>query len=448
MAKAKGKFSTGQEVVFQGFTSQDDLPEGAALMEVGATYTVKSMTEVDGQPVYLLEVPNPDYDPDEDDETEATVTVEAFEDEIAAKGKGKKAAAEKAKAKPAAKGKKASAESEEDEDEDDGEEESDEEEVEAAAPRGKGKLKAAKAAKGKGKKAGGRKAAGEDADEEAAAEARQDHEADPDLRGLTILTEEEEDPEILELIGSGENILEVAQELVQEGANIEWRLGGILYHVRVGKQYKEIKNGAYAGKGGFADYCAAELGLDYRKAMYLCDIYTKFSRLGIPSERLAQIGWTKAVQITPYLDEDTQEDLLEAAEEQSVRDLKETISTSFKRSGGEKKVTKMVRFNFHLEESAAEHTRELFELIKQHLGIEDDHAAFEQMVSEYAQQVLDVSLVRKARRTANARLKEREEQEGEEQEETGAKAKKERVRKEDKSPTASGKAKGRAKAAA
>lgn len=377
-----------ESVKFTGFAEGQDQPDNADNLVEGDVYVILKVEEetVDGNVdhIYTLEAPNQNFDDSKrvTKKNPETVTVEVFGDEIEryeeeeeeeektparSKAPAKKKAAPKAKAKAKTK----------------------------AKPKAKAKAKTKAPAK---KKVAAKKKA-------AAKSERKEHEADPDLKGLIILTDEEEDQEILDLVAEAEDIVELAQDLVEDNANTEWRLGGVLYHARVGKDYKEYADGKYGGTGGWADFCEEVLGLEYRKAQYLVEIYTTFLRFGKGAEDLANIGWSAAIQITRHMDEDNVDQLMDMAEDQSVRDLKESIKTSFKTKTSNKVVTKMVRFNFVMEESAAEHTRELFAQIKEQMDVETDNQCFEQIVSEYAQSNLDVAAIKKATRAAKARAK-------------------------------------------
>jgi len=381
---ADQKYIPGEEVVFNGFAEGQEAPANAEYLAEGEVYVVVRAEEQEDEEggsdwVYTLEVPNPDFDGKKKPSKKnvEVFEVEVFEDEVS-------------RYEP--------------------EEEEEEEEEEAPPPKAKAKAKAKEKAKPKAKaKAPAKKAATkkgktqkEAAAEKEAKDARAEHENDPDLKNLIILNDEEEDGEVLSLVAEAEDMVALTRELVEDNTNTEWRLGGVLYHLRVGKDWKNYDEGQFDRVGGWADFCDEVLGLDYRKAQYLVEIYTVFSRFGKGAEELANIGWSKAIQITKYMDEENADKLLDLAEEQSVRDLKESITESYKKQTSTKKVTKMVRFNFVLEESAASMTRELFELIKKQMGVEDDHQCFEQIVSEYAQEHLEVAEIKRAQRSAKS----------------------------------------------
>jgi hypothetical protein len=215
-----------------------------------------------------------------------------------------------------------------------------------------------------------------------------EEEEDEDLKGLIILTEEEEDSEILELVGEAEDLCELAHDMAEESAAQDYRLGGVLYHVQVTKAYKALDE-RYEEKGGFALYIQEQLGLGYRKAMYLVEIYTKFNKYGISGEKVAEIGWTKAQVIASAMQQDNAEELIELAEANTVEDLKDTIKESYSNKPGEKgEPVKRVTFKFRLLEDAGQVIRGYVEEAKEQLGVEKDDEAFEHIISEWAQEHL------------------------------------------------------------
>ena len=75
--------------------------------------------------------------------------------------------------------------------------------------------------------------------------------------------------------------------------------------------------------GGVVDFrkvCDAA-GIGTRKAYYLASITKQIEGLHIPTKRLRAIGWTKLMTIHPHLTKATWKDLLEAAENNTNREL-------------------------------------------------------------------------------------------------------------------------------
>lgn len=416
----------GDKVVFKGY---EETPEdGADLLVEGNEYEVAEVNKEDGSVAVIVD--NPDFNPKkkESESNARTILTDIFFEELELP-KGSKA---KPAAKTPAKG-KAKAEEPEDDADEEGEEDADGEDEAEEEPEPKAKTKApaktaAKAAPAKGKAKPKAEEPedepeegdeGEDGDEEepapkkaaakkapakaaaktpakkAAAESKapvkskakakaKEEEAEESDDPYGDLDEEQEDQEILGLVNDAEDILELARETVEETSALEYKLGGVLFHVRKSGAYKELDE-RYAEKGGFALYLLEQLNIEYRKAMYLVDIYYKWNKFGLEPEKVAQIGWAKAAKIAAVMDEDTAEELIELAENNTVADLVDHIKTTYKEVGGtkgEKKVIKL--FKFKLAESAGIAVEEVLQSVAAGMGLKNLDEAFEHIVMEWS----------------------------------------------------------------
>lgn len=88
--------------------------------------------------------------------------------------------------------------------------------------------------------------------------------------------------------------LSAAKALVQQHEQTYFTLGGVLAHIYAQESFKSL---GYDGKRGFALYCEKELGIGYRKAMYLMETYVTFAQIGVDESVLARIGWSKAKEL-------------------------------------------------------------------------------------------------------------------------------------------------------
>ena len=357
------KFSAGDEVKFKGFSGKE-IPAFGELLVKRSTYVIDAFIDEDeeNEPYYNIKVDNPGFDSTKrkSKNNQPEVVISVFDDEIKAVKKSK---AEKKAAKEAAKAAKveeAAAKTEA------------EEEAEAPAP--KKKAKAKKKAK-KEKKADSGK-------------------ADSELKDLDILGEGEEDQDIVDLVEDTDDICELARELADEQAISAYRLGGVLYHVRISGAYKEAGD-QYAGRAGFGKWAEDMLGIKYRKAMYLTKIYARFNKHGIGSEVLAELGWTKCSYLVNVLDDDNVDELIELAKSSTSRDLQDTIRASYTKDGEKKEIVKRVSFRFSLEQDAGVAVAELLEMAEEQLGLEHSNEVFETIITEWAIEHMDVSKVRK-----------------------------------------------------
>ncbi len=400
-SKAKAKkpaFEQGQEVVFTGFTaeSEDEYPDNAELLEEGEVYEVAQITESeDNETAFLLRAENPEFDPDsrQSKKNPSHILVDVFADEISGDV-------------PESDEEEEEDEDVEDEEDEEDEDEEDEEEEEPArkVTKKKGKKKAKAKKKGKAKKKTKKKKGkkistrADDEDEE---------EVDPDLKDMIILTEEEEDQEILELVNAADDVVELAQEYAEEAMATDYKLGGILYHVKISKAYKEVNKGAYSGKGGWADFVSNELNLEYRKAQYLVDIYAKFNKYGVGGDVVAELGWTKAAQVSRVMDEGNAAELVELAQASSVEDLKDTVRETYAVKGGTPgERVKRITLKYRLAEEAGQIIAEYMNAAAESLGYDNPSEVFQHVITEWAEEHLDVAVTRKAKRTAKKALKE------------------------------------------
>lgn len=380
MAKGKQQkpaFAVGDSVKFIGYSEQ--VPEEDQLLTVDSVYEVVDV-DADEESV-VVEIDNPDFNPKkkESESNSRVVRVDVFFDEIelhsddegaggseeaAEAEKAEKAAAKPAKAaaKTAAKPAKAAAKT-------------------ATKPVAKGKA----AAKGKPVAKGKAAAKGKEVENE---------EADP------YPALDEEDGEILELI-NGADLIELAQEVAEDSAAMDYKLGGILYHIRLDKAYQEV-DPQYAATGGFGLFIKDKLNIEYRKAMYLIDIYYKFNLFGIDAEKVRELGWTKCSRIASVMTEDNAEELVELAEESTLADLADTIKESYSRataSVGEKR--KKITFKFRLWEDQADSVRAILDGVTEQMGFKDPADAFEHIVVEWAAEHFEATKKSKAKTRAS-----------------------------------------------
>lgn len=365
----------GTAVTFLGYSDTEGMEEAEMILDEGTEGTIVEINKKDE--IYVLEVPNPDFDDSKRASAKSnpkTIRADAFFEEVEVAGEeAEEQEEEKAPAKKATTKKKAAAKKK------------------ATPPKGRATPKKKAAAKAK------------PAEEE---ETEEDNAPTVDADGRAFL--EDEDPEVLGLVEgiSNEELLELAHEKVEEASTADYTLGGILYHVRLTGAYQDVKE-EYGDKGGFELYINEELGMEYRKAMYLIDIYYKFNQYGIGSEVVADIGWTKASQIARVMNEDNADALIEVAQSSTVADLKDAIREDFTiedKGTGKKTATtpakKKVTFKFRLFEDQAGPVEQYLSQAQDALGLSDLNQAFEYVVSEWASEHLDVRASQAAKRKA------------------------------------------------
>jgi chemotaxis protein histidine kinase CheA len=223
-------------------------------------------------------------------------------------------------------------------------------------------------------------------------------EIDPDLQPL-----DHEDEDILALVAESEDLLALAQDLVEDSSSIEYRLGGVLHHIRISGAYKAL-DPRYAENAGFALYAEETLSCGYRKARYLINIYRAFCKCGIDGSKVQELGWTKCAKISAVMTEENAEELVELASTHSVTELVDNIKTSYVKAGEGGETTpraKKVTFKFGLLQDSATGVQEILLNTQKRLGLKSLDLVFEHIVMEWAAEH-SPSQSKAARRAGNA----------------------------------------------
>jgi len=197
-----------------------------------------------------------------------------------------------------------------------------------------------------------------------------------------------EDAEVAALVNESDDLVALAQQLEGDIGSTEYKLGGILYHIKKAGAYKEMDDGAYAEKGGFALFLGAYMNIEYRKAMYLIDIYVYFNQAGIEnaSETVARLGWTKASKIAKLMmvEGNNPVELIELAESSTVKELSEAISTQNVAVGGTKgELKKRTTLKFSYFEDEAEGVTEALKIAQEQHGLQKPEDALLLIVNEW-----------------------------------------------------------------
>lgn len=126
------------------------------------------------------------------------------------------------------------------------------------------------------------------------------------------------------------DMLTAAKQLAVAAEETFLSLGGVLHHIYNIGAHKQL---GYDGKRGFADYMLKELNIQYRKGMYLIEIYETARKLNLDESLLAQIGWSKMKEITGKLDAANAEELLTFARDHTREELVQHVRTSYVKAG-------------------------------------------------------------------------------------------------------------------
>jgi hypothetical protein len=366
-------FDEGQVVTFTGYTEEndDDKPDNWEALMVGENYTIVEVhNEAGKDPCFFLEADNPNFDETKRASKKAnprTIRVDVFADEI-----------EVAEI--------ATADADDDVEVIDDAVEVVEPEVEAAPAKKKRTAKKRTAAKAKVE---------EDTDT-----------VEVNSEGDIVLTDAQQSKEVMGLIKgkTPQQMIKLAQTHAKDAMLADWTLGGILYNVKVSGAYKTINDNKYDQKKGWEMFIDEQIGIDYRKAMYLVDIYSKFTRHGVKKEVAARLGWSKASRISAVMDNENTEELVALADDSSFRDLEDTIRTEYKTKGATKGTKiKRMGFRFRIAEEGGAIVADYLEQARNELGLDNLDDTFQHIVTEWSQEHLNLKKRKKGASRSKAK---------------------------------------------
>lgn len=102
-------------------------------------------------------------------------------------------------------------------------------------------------------------------------------------------------------------------------------------YLDMAKLLSEAYHREYYATWGFKDfreYADAELGMNYRKAMYLSDIWDKVKSLGLSPAKVEKLGWTKMKDLAAVITAENAKEWMAKAEKMTSRELGEAVKTS------------------------------------------------------------------------------------------------------------------------
>jgi len=131
--------------------------------------------------------------------------------------------------------------------------------------------------------------------------------------------------------GSPQDVIDAGQSLIDRIEESYFIFGGVLNSIHQKGLHSKIGKDYLNNKQGFTQFLKDVYGIEYRKAMFLIQIYKSFSALGIDEKRLSKIGWSKAKELVNHLaTKDDALKLIDFAEKNKIDDLKEHVKTKYK----------------------------------------------------------------------------------------------------------------------
>lgn len=366
------QLAKGTEITFVKYAEGE--PTDGVILKKGDALTVVSAEETqDGIIDVVAELPNPDFNAKKkvSKANAKTVQVNLWDDEIAlAEAAPKTKTKGKTRAKPRSKAAT--------------------EEVSEEKPA----TKKAATKKPAAKKAAAKKPA----KEKAAAKAKEPAAPAPYVPEWEAL--KTEDAEITALVEeAGEGLLDLVKETVEDRGSMDYRLGGLLYHIALDGTF-EAEGEEYVGAKGFTKYCEEVLEIGYRKAKYLVNIYYQFNKLGIAGEKVAKIGWTKARAIaeTASIAESdeavsfTKKDAnalvkMASSPDTTVKSLDEHIKATY-RSGDAVK-EKFLNIKISVPEIRGTQLLDIIEAAKEQFETEDTSEAVAKILEEWSMEMAE-----------------------------------------------------------
>lgn len=165
--------------------------------------------------------------------------------------------------------------------------------------------------------------------------------------------------EVIDIINSGEDIVEVAKNLYLQAQKNIYTLGGLLLFVHQNKIHEKY---GYSGYKGFEAFCESIIGAKYGSARHYINVYQKYTNLEVPVEQIEQIGFTKARTIMPVVTKENLNELMEYSASHTVEEIKDHIKYKYRKTNTEGQVISEVEgeqptytkiFKFFEEDSKA-----------------------------------------------------------------------------------------------
>ena len=193
-------------------------------------------------------------------------------------------------------------------------------------------------------------------------------------------------------------LIEAVEALIEKSSATDFTIGGLLAKIEETAAFESIVDAHGVSKygtghRGFGNFCETHLGMKYRKAKYLVNIYTTCTKRNITESQLAGIGWSKmkeALGALSDVDADIDE-IIDEAKNLSYDEFKAAMRKRVVDGGGKvhgNTKADQVNFSFRLFNDKAAVLTEALDSAKAILGIEGDDIgansqALDHIVSEW-----------------------------------------------------------------
>jgi hypothetical protein len=192
---------------------------------------------------------------------------------------------------------------------------------------------------------------------------------------------------------SQKKAFELVGELVDTGGVNDFRLGGVLARIQ---SQAETEGGEewLNGHASFKELLDKEFSIQYRKAMYLIEIYTALVEKQIPWDLVKDVGWTKLKDLAKVLTAKNVESWVVKAKKLTVMQLQEVIRKAQSKGGdaSEKDTSAVTTLTFKLHKDQKESIREALDKAKEETHTAVDTVALHNICQAYLGNAIEVEM--------------------------------------------------------
>lgn len=206
------------------------------------------------------------------------------------------------------------------------------------------------------------------------------------------------------------DVLETAINVFEDAKKQFFFFGGLLATIYYENKYAPDGTpwvGSKEGREAWELFTEANFGIKGAVARGYIDIYMSISAIpDIDVKRVAEIGWSKAAEISKYITEENFDEIFSLAEDKPITELRETLRTTYVDEDGKtpsgrttrasSDKMRMTDFSFKLFEDQAASATYILEQAQRKFGHESLSETFEAILTEWAADHLEPKDVKKA----------------------------------------------------
>jgi len=187
----------------------------------------------------------------------------------------------------------------------------------------------------------------------------------------------------------GKGAVRAARDLIAQGTISDFTLGGVLAKIAADRDFEKEKDPEtgenFEGRKGFESFIERDLGIRYRKAQWLIEFYTTFSKAGVDPKKLAKAKYSKIKEVLAIVREKPEEaeEWIDKANSSKFEELKEEARRYerkidiVKMARGKNDPT-MVSYKFKVFNKQAKNVDEAIEKAKEVIEFNDDDSEEQQ----------------------------------------------------------------------